>query len=632
VNRLSGPSHGSEKEDKEREQVVLPPSSRTSTATSTFHETLRFWEEQQGGGVYGVRDNDEDRRSGSPPCVSEPEKPTTTTTAAAGAHAPGHTAKHTIHAHAVGRGSSSENGPKTKECAGGVVRKNNMGGERGQAVDALQRLEPVMSPAIPIHAEEDLIPNLPLNMSWYSDITWDEEGATYFHSVEDSPPASPRAECEDFHSVEDSPLTSPRAECEDAEEIQLTMENAAGAHDQPAYDENGWTPLMHASANGQEHRVSALLEAGEDPNDKMRRHADGDIIGGSALLLASAEGHEQVVRLLLDHGAHPGEAYDSHDGATCLHYAAAHGHVAIATSLLSCPGPGGGAAPDAVKRGGITALMLAASTSRNNSENSRELIRCLLRHGARVDMPDAHGSTALLFSAFHGNTRVAKELLLHHANVNHSNTRGFTPIMVAAQAGCTAMVRLCLKHGAPAHGTRSPNGFTVLMSAAQQGHSDVAALLVKHAADVNAREGEEGNTALMYAARRGHGQIVRLLLDAGGNPNLANRVCRATALTGAAAKGHTDVISALLAHGADPNWSTRSGWTPVMIAARHGARVCVKMLLDKGADPTLTRTVAPHEKSALSIAEQHGHKDVVTTLRSWAAVRDIQRREDKSSA
>src|ERR1051325_1467442 len=64
------------------------------------------------------------------------------------------------------------------------------------------------------------------------------------------------------------------------------------------YGLNGWTPLLHAIHKGQASSVTALLEAGADPN---RPGADG----ATPLTMAAGYGDAPIVRQLLKRGADP---------------------------------------------------------------------------------------------------------------------------------------------------------------------------------------------------------------------------------------------------------------------------------------------------------------------------------------
>ena len=61
---------------------------------------------------------------------------------------------------------------------------------------------------------------------------------------------------------------------------------------------NDWTPIMHAIHKFRHRAVTALLDAGADPNFRTRS-------GLTALTMAAGYGDARMVRLLLSHGANP---------------------------------------------------------------------------------------------------------------------------------------------------------------------------------------------------------------------------------------------------------------------------------------------------------------------------------------
>ena len=70
--------------------------------------------------------------------------------------------------------------------------------------------------------------------------------------------------------------------------------------------------------------------------------------------------------------------------------------------------------------------------------------------------------------------------------------------------------------------------------------------------------------------------------------------------------------SILIEGGAKVNWQSKSGSTALMEAASEGRTDTVKLLLEADADPFLSDLL---ERTALVIAEQQGHNDIVELLK-----------------
>jgi len=89
---------------------------------------------------------------------------------------------------------------------------------------------------------------------------------------------------------------------------------------------NGWTPLLAATANGQLTFVECLLENGADPNCQENEHGD------SPLHIAARQGQDQILSVLIKNGADTNVV--DHDGKTPLHSAVKEGRLNIAVLLL----------------------------------------------------------------------------------------------------------------------------------------------------------------------------------------------------------------------------------------------------------------------------------------------------------
>ena len=187
-------------------------------------------------------------------------------------------------------------------------------------------------------------------------------------------------------------------------------------------------------------------------------------------------------------------------------------------------------------------------------------------------------------------------------------------------------------------------GWTALMYAARQNAMDAAAMLADLKADLNATD-PDGTTALQLAILNVHYDLAALLLKKGADPNVADN-SGMTALYAAADMRSpagmmtrpnpklTDEIDAaemikiLLEHGANPNarlkkpiigrhnlvgdTSLGEGTTPLMRAAKTNDLAVMRLLLDSGADPTLTvkdRTTTAMMASSLEAVKllvEHG--------------------------
>ncbi|HZF94828.1 MAG TPA: ankyrin repeat domain-containing protein [Allosphingosinicella sp.] len=86
----------------------------------------------------------------------------------------------------------------------------------------------------------------------------------------------------------------------------------------------------------------------------------------------------------------------------------------------------------------------------------------LLSRGARPDLADNHGNTALAIAAQLGWVEGAEALLARRASVNAANGRGETPLIMAVHRRDAAMVRLLMSQGANPNWTDSAAGLSAL--------------------------------------------------------------------------------------------------------------------------------------------------------------------------
>lgn len=113
---------------------------------------------------------------------------------------------------------------------------------------------------------------------------------------------------------------------------------------------------------------------------------------------------------------------------------------------------------------GQTALMVAAERGMDT------MVRALLAHGARADLQDALGNTALNLLAFEADistddTQRRQQniiaLLSEHASLDHYNNLGDTPLVIAVRRGQPYLVRLLIKAGANPRQTHPRNHTTI---------------------------------------------------------------------------------------------------------------------------------------------------------------------------
>jgi ankyrin repeat protein len=271
----------------------------------------------------------------------------------------------------------------------------------------------------------------------------------------------------------------------------------------------------------------------------------------------------------------------------------ARGFRAIVIAGLLCASALAAAAPKQtlgdLVRAGKRESVLAAITSPDVDVNEKA--------------PD--GSTALMWASFNADRELVRALLKAGAKANVTNIYGATALAEAVKLDDIELVRMLLDAGADVN---SPNldKQTALMVAVSNGSLPIAKLLVERGADVNAIESFRDQNALMWAAGGNQPDIVDLLLANGAKnidlrakfddwPRQQTSEPRAqyqsrqtgglTALLYATRSGCLRCAQSLVKAGADVNKPNPDGVTPLLNALDNKRFDIAMFLLDKGANP-----------------------------------------------
>jgi ankyrin repeat protein len=267
-------------------------------------------------------------------------------------------------------------------------------------------------------------------------------------------------------------------------------------------DTRGTTPLMHAAVVGSLEAMKLLLKAGADVNARN---------GLDATPLVWAASSPDRANLLLDAGA----------------------EVNVVTKMWRTP------------------LMMAAGTS-----GSAATVKRILEKGAKTELQDVRGNTALLDAAAANETESVRLLLAHKADVNAGDFAGLTALSHAAGHSNVAMIRMLLAKGAGVNashkreikvrnGLIAASNLTPLMTAAPVASVATIKTLLDAGADVN-RIDMRGMTALMLAVASDTAkpETVRLLLEKGADTKVKG-VDGQTALDWAKKFGHPKILAML---------------------------------------------------------------------------------------
>lgn len=237
-----------------------------------------------------------------------------------------------------------------------------------------------------------------------------------------------------------------------------------------------------------------------------------------------------------------------------------------------------------------------------------EIVEVLIEKGAKVNLHDKSGTTALYVASRNGHEEVMDLLLRKGADVNLCNVDGHSPLYAASFNGSKSCVDNLLIKGANVNHIEK-DAFPPLYAASQKGYTEIAKYLVIKGANVN-KCTSKGFSPLFIASKNGHDAIVNFLLENDANVNQCDYIGRSSLYT-ASFFEHIKCVEFLIRNGADLN-SCSSDGTPLYTAAYHGSREIVELLLKSGANINLCRYTDGF--SPLCAASFNGRKSCVQLL------------------
>ncbi|KAF8207260.1 ankyrin repeat-containing domain protein [Mycena galopus ATCC 62051] len=351
------------------------------------------------------------------------------------------------------------------------------------------------------------------------------------------------------------------------------------------------TPLGCAAFRGWENICRVLIQHGADVNI---RWTDADGVECDALCLAAYGGHETSFNILVESGADMNLAAARYGSS--LRDAWTRGRGAFFGFLLE-----NGVDVNAVGPGG-TILHELCSTNENHPlfPLVEEFIFLVINKGANTNARGPHG-TPLACAAFSDQENICRILIKHGADVNLKWTGKdgveCDALRLAALGGHETCFNLLVMNGADINLRRGWHE-TVLHDAWIGGRDIIFRFLLQNGADVNAVG--PGGTILhvLCSTSKNHPlfllleKFVVLLMENGANANMEGGQY-GTPLGCAAFTGQQNICRILLEHGADASisWTDNDGveWDALGLAGCGGHEACFTFLVENGANLNLRR-------------------------------------------
>jgi uncharacterized protein len=392
----------------------------------------------------------------------------------------------------------------------------------------------------------------------------------------------------------------------DLESVKLLI--AANAN-VSARSREGATPLSLASANGHPEIIERLLAAGADVNSRLPN-------GETPLMMAARTGRVDALDVLLDRGAEV-NATETLRGTTALMWAAANDNTAAVKLLIE---RGADIAARSAKTPAGRRPYLAPTARarieafRRGTGQAGTSIPVAL-DGASRNAGDPGAAPAPVPEV--SSVAVQEELLLARERAAAEASVRRAPASADAPPSPQAPVAADDDEvGGGGRNAEERGGLTALVFAARQGDFATTRVLLDAGADVN-QVTEYGWTALLTATQNRYYELGKLLLEHGADPTIANKggwtplyiatdnrnIEGGDYPTRKPDMDHLEYIELLLARGADVNarmtsstetrtifthqWLFEEGATPFLRAAQSGDLVLLKLLLERGADPTI---------------------------------------------
>jgi ankyrin repeat protein len=260
----------------------------------------------------------------------------------------------------------------------------------------------------------------------------------------------------------------------------------------------------------------------------------------------------------------------------------------------------------AVKKGSAETYLHAAAHF-----DSTYILKFLLREGVDPNVQDDNGDTPLHEASHYGHIRSARSLLKAHAAVDIRNAENWTPLFRACRGGHKGIAELLIERGADVN-ARDNDQATPLFFAVASDRADVVRCLIANGSEVNARM----NNKLTPLHRVKSKAVAEILVNRDADVNAGDLDGKTILhiMSYGVAGNCKDLLRFLVYRGADVNRKDNFNDTPLHLAAKHGNRQVVELLLSHRANAGAMNL---SHRTARQVAQDMGHSEIEELLLGW---------------
>lgn len=280
--------------------------------------------------------------------------------------------------------------------------------------------------------------------------------------------------------------------------VKILLENGIDPNDGK---NNSSDSLIQAVNNNSVKIVEILLAKGANPNSIVND------LDRCILSIAADSSEDKIVKLLVENGATVNNG--SGGESLILQNAVKKESIKVAIALVES-----GANPNTkIAENGDSILSYAAA------KGKLELVRSLLKKGAKVNDARNGGSLSLLKSVENKQSEIVRELLKSGANPNTKNGHNRSSrsvLTIATRNVDRSTVKILLENGANPNDNTDGSSYALYVAADKNDVEIVRLLLENGAKDINKNQDDP---ALRKAFALANTEIVKLLIETGANPN-----------------------------------------------------------------------------------------------------------------